>query len=915
MANIKKINVGGIDYEVRSDLEERIKTLEEQETGGGGEVVVGTTDYSQLENKPSINNVTLEGNKTLDELGIASKQSVEGKQDAISQVNVTVNDTDGTPSGSAFVSGSTLNINLENIKGRSGEAGPANTITIGTVTPSDSPDEASATLTGESPNQVLNLVLPRGQQGNSGVNGSTADIVVVNDLNGGESETASIKVLAAEQGKVLKNKINDVNYCSEESVELQSGYYDNSGNVGDTPTLQFTNNVSFVSAIIDVTYNDRFVITGTGGSVPRTYSILDSENRIIEVAEINAKVNDKTIEMPSDGKKLIVNFSKSYEYSIIKKITVKDKISDIDQKIKEYNLGDGTKALEEIETVKESIFTNADDPIFSATVEAAPDKKVKIMDYLGKAECEFTISGNKENGYFSIQADNVETGTTFNLKAFMTTPGQYPVTFVNPNPNIEFENVCILFYSSQQSDNVTVSIKKSGNGTKALEEIETVKSQIQSDFNSDTQDWVFTKKISVSPNKKFPVIDYLGAIDFEITIDGSKDTAFAIDGTDIETGSEIRLENHTEPISLPFTFSNSRSDLELKNLIFVAFSKAATDNITITIKKKSPFVSIKENVKSLLSEEKLISDMNFDIFMSDDMFSGIIDNKASITSDETYQLYDDLMSKHPDYITKTLLGNEATGIPMYRYDFKVKQEQGGDAVPVIKIMILSGTHPEYIAIRSLYKVMESIAERWESNKAIEALRWNVDFIIIPIASPWAVDNNSRVNSNGVDMARNFPAGWVQGSYVEPPSLSSTYGGTEPLSELEAQYINNVLEENTDIVLGIDFHNQYSQEYTFWTAMYKANSLEYRISCAFMKLINRLTKKKFDYISDSYKIGIVDTGLPGGSFGRQVYEYSSIGMTFESCNNNIAGFSNKSDIITITHDAFINFLNIYLRNII
>ena len=792
MANIKKINVGGIDYEVRSDLEERIKTLEEQETGGGGEVVVGTTDYSQLENKPSINNVTLEGNKTLDELGIASKQSVEGKQDAISQVNVTVNDTDGTPSGSAFVSGSTLNINLENIKGRSGEAGPANTITIGTVTPSDSPDEASATLTGESPNQVLNLVLPRGQQGNSGVNGSTADIVVVNDLNGGESETASIKVLAAEQGKVLKNKINDVNYCSEESVELQSGYYDNSGNVGDTPTLQFTNNVSFVSAIIDVTYNDRFVITGTGGSVPRTYSILDSENRIIEVAEINAKVNDKTIEMPSDGKKLIVNFSKSYEYSIIKKKTVKDKISDIDQKIKEYNLGDGTKALEEIETVK---------------------------------------------------------------------------------------------------------------------------SQMQSDFNSDTQDWVFTKKISVSPNKKFPVIDYLGAIDCEITIDGSKDTAFAIDAINIETASEIRLENHTEPISLPFTFSNSRSDLELKNLIFVAFSKAAIDNITITIKKKSPFVSIKENVKSLLSEEKLISDMTFDVFLSDDMFSGIIVNKVSITSDETYQLYDDLMSKHPDYITKTLLGNEATGIPMYRYDFKVKQEQGGDTVPVIKIMILSGTHPEYIAIRSLYKVMESIAERWESNKAIEALRWNVDFIIIPIASPWAVDNNSRVNSNGVDMARNFPAGWVQGSYVEPPSLSSTYGGTKALSELEAQYINNVLEENTDIVLGIDFHNQYSQEYTFWTAMYKANSLEYRISCSFMKLINRLTKKKFDYISDSYKIGIVDTGLPGGSFGRQVYEHSTIGMTFESCNNNIAGFSNKSDIITITHDAFINFLNIYLRNII
>lgn len=45
-----------------------------QEGGGGS----GTTDYGALENKPSINNITLDGNKSLDELGIASKQSVEG---------------------------------------------------------------------------------------------------------------------------------------------------------------------------------------------------------------------------------------------------------------------------------------------------------------------------------------------------------------------------------------------------------------------------------------------------------------------------------------------------------------------------------------------------------------------------------------------------------------------------------------------------------------------------------------------------------------------------------------------------------------------------------------------------------------------------------------------------------------------
>lgn len=182
---------------------------------GGGS---GTSNYNDLDNKPSIGNVSLEGDKTLDELGIASKQEVEKKQDAISQVNVTVDNAEGTPSGSASVDGSTLNINFQNIKGKQGETGPANIITIGTVTPSDSTDEASATMRGEAPNQILDLTLPRGRQGNSGVTGKPEDLVVVNDLNGGESEVGSIKVLAAEQGKVLFEK-------KYTELALKTGFY------------------------------------------------------------------------------------------------------------------------------------------------------------------------------------------------------------------------------------------------------------------------------------------------------------------------------------------------------------------------------------------------------------------------------------------------------------------------------------------------------------------------------------------------------------------------------------------------------------------------------------------------------------------------------------------------------------------
>lgn len=54
--------------------------------------------------------------------------------------------------------------------GATGPAGPANTLTIGTVT---SGIEASATITGEAPNQVLNLVLKQGDKGDKGATGET----------------------------------------------------------------------------------------------------------------------------------------------------------------------------------------------------------------------------------------------------------------------------------------------------------------------------------------------------------------------------------------------------------------------------------------------------------------------------------------------------------------------------------------------------------------------------------------------------------------------------------------------------------------------------------------------------------------------------------------------------------------------
>lgn len=57
-------------------------------------------------------------------------------------------------------------------KGEQGAVGPANKLSIGTV---EKGDEAVATITGEYPNQKLNLVLPRGEKGLSGEKGEKGE--------------------------------------------------------------------------------------------------------------------------------------------------------------------------------------------------------------------------------------------------------------------------------------------------------------------------------------------------------------------------------------------------------------------------------------------------------------------------------------------------------------------------------------------------------------------------------------------------------------------------------------------------------------------------------------------------------------------------------------------------------------------
>lgn len=88
-------------------------------------------------------------------------------------------------------------------QGIQGETGPANTLSIGTVT---NGEEASAEITGEAPNQTLNLVLPQGIKGDTGDDGFSPTVtssksgktttLTITDVNG----TSTATILDGEDG-------------------------------------------------------------------------------------------------------------------------------------------------------------------------------------------------------------------------------------------------------------------------------------------------------------------------------------------------------------------------------------------------------------------------------------------------------------------------------------------------------------------------------------------------------------------------------------------------------------------------------------------------------------------------------------------------------------------------------------------
>jgi hypothetical protein len=194
----------------------------------------------------------------------------------------------------------------------------------------------------------------------------------------------------------------------------------------------------------------------------------------------------------------------------------------------------------------------------------------------------------------------------------------------------------------------------------------------------------------------------------------------------------------------------------------------------------------------------------------------------AVNLNHVYDVYDALATSFPEYVTKTVLGNDATNTyPIHKYEFKPKVVSSNNNFSLPKIIITTGVHgEEKAAVLSLRNFMRDVANNWKTNKLLDYIRWNVHLIIIPIVNPYGFSHSTRKNGNGVDINRNFSYnyGTTEGNGSTDPA-DIYYQGTGAYSEVESQYVKSVIDSNLDTLACYDYHHNGTSGSAYDTMFY------------------------------------------------------------------------------------------------
>lgn len=188
------------------------------------------------------------------------------------------------------------------------------------------------------------------------------------------------------------------------------------------------------------------------------------------------------------------------------------------------------------------------------------------------------------------------------------------------------------------------------------------------------------------------------------------------------------------------------------------------------------------------------------------------------------EAFDDLVQDHRT-VSKEILGKDSSG----EYDivkYSLKPLTITDSLKNFlnpKIFITAGIHGfERASVYSLFMFVRDLLENYKNDEVLDYVRNNIEIVFIPCANPYGFSKNIYVNYNGVNINRNFEYNWKLAT-----KGSSEYGGEAPFSEVETQYIRDIILKEKPWLF-LDFHttgmNGDVQDITYYNWIGDANSV-------------------------------------------------------------------------------------------
>lgn len=117
---------------------------------------------------------------------------------------------------------------------------------------------------------------------------------------------------------------------------LSSGLIKTGTSVGETASLEKASNSGWLSGIFELSEGTEVIITGTGSISFRLYSIIDSDNVVLQVSASEATATNQIIKI-EQACRIVVNFDKNKNYSLFTQTQgegdIRDRIEAVEGKI------------------------------------------------------------------------------------------------------------------------------------------------------------------------------------------------------------------------------------------------------------------------------------------------------------------------------------------------------------------------------------------------------------------------------------------------------------------------------------------------------------------------------------------------------------------------------------------------------